>query len=120
MPALPADIAAATRDVVVASWADPAIAARYVAARDGSVTTADGYFDSRADAETVIVARGALIGIERRRFAVTVHELLWLDPADGMPTVRLIDPEQGVDGLFLIARLELDLDAETTSLELFG
>lgn len=120
MPALPADIAAATREVAISTWSDTAIAARYPAARDGSVTPATGYFDSAANADTVIQARGALIGVERRRFAVTVQDLVWPDPASGIPTARLIDGEQRADGDFLVARVELDLDAETTSFELFG
>jgi hypothetical protein len=120
MPALPADIAAASREVAISTWSDAAIAARYPAARDGSVTPAMGYCDNAADAESVIKARGALIGVERRRFAVTVQDLVWPDPASGIPTARLIDGEQRVDGAFLMARVELDLEAETSSFELFG
>ena len=62
MPATPADIAAASRDVVVATWSDATIAGRYPSARDGSVQPEDGFFDAIADAQTVINARGALIG----------------------------------------------------------
>lgn len=120
MPALPADIAAATREVAISTWSDPAIAARYPAARDGSVTPATSYFDRAADAQAIIDARGALIGVERRRFAVTAQDLVWPDPAAGIPTARLIDDEQRADGAFLVARVELDLDAETSSFELFG
>ncbi len=120
MPALPADIAAASREAAIATWSDPAIAARYPASRDGSVTPATGFCDSVADAQTLIDARGALIGVERRRFAVTAQDLVWPDPALVMPGARLIDAEQRVDADFLVARVELDLDAGTTSLELFG
>lgn len=120
MPAAIADIAAATRDVVTATWSDPAIAARYPGARDGSIGTAPGYFDLVADAQTVANARGALIGVERRRFAVDAAELLWPDVTTGVPQARVIDAEQRVDSTFLAARIEIDLDAETTSFELFG
>ncbi|MEG3167506.1 hypothetical protein U1737_04780 [Sphingomonas sp. LB3N6] len=120
MPALPADIAAASREVAISTWSDPAIAARYPAARDGSVTPATGYCDSAADADAIINARGVLIGVERRRFAVAVQDLVWPDPATGIPTVQLVDNEQRADGAFLVARVELDLDAETSSFELFG
>ncbi len=120
MPADPADIAAATRDVVLATYESTTIAARYPSARDGTVTPADGYFDDVADAQTVIDARGDLIGVERRRFTVVAHEVIWLDPTEGLPTVRLIDAEQGTDANFIVARIEVDLDAETTTLELFG
>ena len=120
MPATAADIAAASRDAATATWSDPTIAARYPTARDGAAEPATGYFDAIADAQTVAAARGALIGVERRRFTVTVAELIWPTVSTGLPTVRLIDAEQGVDGAFLVARIELDLDAETTTYELFG
>ncbi len=120
MPALPADIGAASRDVTTATWADPAIVARYPGAKDGSVTASEGFFDAAADAQTMINARGALIGVERRRFTAIANETIWPDLAGGLPQVLLIDSEQAVNGAFLGARLELDLDAETTSYELFG
>lgn len=120
MPALPADIAAASRDVVTATWSDPAIAARYPSARDGSVTPADGYFDAVADAQTVVTARGALIGADRRRFSAVASDVLWPTMSNGLPQARLVDREQGADLTCLVARLELDLEAETTTYELFG
>jgi len=120
MPATPADIAAASRDVELATWSDATIAARYPSARDGSVTPATGYFDSAADALAMINARGALIGTERRRFAVKVQDVLWPTPETGLPQATVVDAEQPVNGAFLAARIEIDLDAETTSYELFG
>lgn len=128
MPATVEDIAAGTRAVVTATFENGAIAVRYPSARDGSLEPAEGYFDSVDDAEAVIAARGALIGVERRRFTVSADGLQWevLDaihnPAPGkdFPTVRLIDPEQAIDAPCLVARIELDLENETTTYELFG
>lgn len=120
MPALLTDIGAASRDVVTAGWADPAIAARYPGARDGSTDIAAGYFDLLSDAQKVADARGALIGVERRRFAIGVREIVWTDILAGVPQAQLVDAEQGADGVFLAARIEIDLDAETMNLELFG
>lgn len=120
MPADFADIAAATRAASIAIWAGGAIAARYPNARDGSVTPATGFFDAIGDAQAAANTRGTLIGAERRRFAVEVQELIWPDVENGVPTMRLIDAEQGADLPCLTARIEIDLDAETTSLELFG
>jgi hypothetical protein len=120
MPALADDIAAGTREAVTATWSNPTLHIRYPSARDGSANPAEGFFDAIADAQSAIDARAALIGVERRRFSVKVHDMLWLDPAAGVPTVTLIDGEQAVSGNFLVARFELDLDAETTTLELFG
>jgi hypothetical protein len=120
MPAAIADIVAATRAGAIVTWADGVTAARYPNARDGTVTPAPGFFDSSSDAQAVADARGLLIGAERRRFAVDVEELVWPDVESGVPTLRLIDDEQRADLACLAARIELDLDAETTSLELFG
>lgn len=120
MPADFADIAAATRAAAIAIWTGAAIAARYPNARDGSVTPATGFFDAIDDAQAMANARGTLIGVERRRFAVGVQELIWPDVESGVPIVRLIDDEQGADLPCLTARIEVELDAETTSLELFG
>ena len=120
MPALDADIAAATRDAAVLTWSNPANAARYPSARDGSIVPATGYFDAAADAQTMANARGALVGVERRRFAVPVHHMIWPTLSTAILQARLIDAEQGVDGVHLVARFELDLEAEATTLELFG
>ena len=120
MPATGADIAAATRDVVLAQYSSGTIGARYPSARDGLASPANGYFDDVGDAQTVINARGALIGVERRRFAVQVADLLWIDPTTGIPTVALVDSEQAANGNFLVSRIQIDLEAETTTLELFG
>lgn len=120
MPALDADIAAASRDVVTATWSSATIAARYPSARDGSLDPAAGYFDSLTDAQAMANARGALIGTERRRFAVVVEEALAIDPTNGVPQARVIDIEQALDATMLAARVEVDLDQDRTSLEVFG
>ncbi|WP_010218844.1 hypothetical protein [Sphingomonas sp. PAMC 26621] len=120
MSALPADIAAASRDVVTGTFANTAIAARYPSARDGSVSPSTGYFDAVGESATVATARGALIGVERRRFAVGVADVIWPSVSTGLPQVRLVDADQSVDGTFLVARVELDLETETTTYELYG
>lgn len=120
MPATTADIAAASRDVMIMTYADAAIAARYPTARDGTLSPAPGYFDAATDAQTVVNARGALIGTERRRFAVEAAGVIWPDVSTALPTATLIDAEQAASGNYLAARVEIDLDADTTNLELFG
>lgn len=120
MPATAADIAAASREVVLATWADVAIASRYPTARDGTLSPAQGYFDAAVDAQTVVNARGALIGAERRRFTVEVQQVLWLDVSTALPTATLVDAERAANGSFIVARIEVDLDAETSTLEMFG
>lgn len=120
MPALPADIAAVTRPATIITWADAAIAARYPSARDGSVTTSDGFCDNPAHSQALINARGALIGAERGRHSVEVHDIVWPDLSAGMPQARLVDGELQLDRGVLLARIEIDLEAEVTALETFG
>jgi len=119
MPALPADIAAATREVTVVTWSSADVAARYPSARDGSLQPAEGFFDSAADAQAVINARGALIGVDRRRFAAAMMGAHWPDVAV-LPADRLIDAELRIDATLACARIELDLEAERTSHETWG
>lgn len=123
MPATAADIAAATREAVAATWSDGAIRTRYPRARDDSGQDAPGgNCDAIADAQVLVNARGALLGVERRRFAVVVQDVLWslAAPESGtVPTVTLIDVEHAVNGPALVTRIEIDLNSETTSLELW-
>jgi hypothetical protein len=120
MPATPTDIAGASREVAVAAWESATMAARYPSARDASVTPSPGFFDQLNDAQSVINARGLIIGVERRRFAVVAADVVWPAISTAIPQISLIDPEQSVTDRFLAARIELNLDAETTTYELFG
>jgi hypothetical protein len=120
MPALPADIAAGTRPAAIETWSDAAIKARYPSARDGGVQPAEGFCDLPANALTIITARAALFGVERRRFRAGVQDLLWPDPASGIPIISLTDAEQAIAGKILPARIELDGEKEATSYEGFG
>jgi len=120
MTALPDDYAAGTRPATILNWTSDAIHLRYPNARDNAVDPAEGFFDSPADAQRALEMRSALIGAERRRFAVKIADLIWLDPTGGIPVVTLIDSEQGVSGDFIVARYQVDLETEITTLELFG
>lgn len=120
MPASDTDIAAASRDVVTATYANAAIGARYPSARDGSLEPSRGYFDNLADAQAMANARGALIGTERRRFAVIIDQILSIDATAGVPQARVIDSEQALDATMIGARLSVDLEQDRTSLEVFG
>mgnify|MGYP003576328756 CR=1 FL=1 len=120
MPALTADIAAAIRRAKVESWSDAAVKTRYPNARDGLAEPAEGFFDSTADGQAAIAARGALFGTERRRFAAAAQTLVWPDLAAGIPLVRLVDPDLKLDANTIPVRIELSLEDGTTSYECFG
>lgn len=118
--ALPADIAAGTREAVIVNWSNNAIKLLFPSARDGSTDPSEGFFDTAADGQAAIDQRGALIGVIRRRFKAVVADVLWFDPSQGLPAVTLVDAEQSAIGTFMIGRAEVDLEAETTTLDLFG
>lgn len=120
MPATPSDIARATRPAIADIQSSAPVMARQPGARDGLTDPRPGYFDSAADAATVNAAAFALIGTERRRFAVQVAEVVELDPSLVTPAVTLVDATLAVNGAFLVSRIVIDDEAGTTSLEVFG
>ncbi|MFS0737558.1 hypothetical protein ABC347_10955 [Sphingomonas sp. 1P06PA] len=120
MPAQTADIGLAIREAAAEPWSNAAVLARYPNARDGAAAPAEGFFDATSDAATAVAQRGVLIGTERRRFNVAVADLLWVDPATGIPTVTLVDAENAVNGAHLVTRLALNLETGVTELDLFG
>lgn len=120
MPATIADIAAGSRASTVASWSDAAIQALYPSARDNSTSPIDGNFDATGDAQLVANGRGAIFGANRRRFALVLDGLVWLDPSQGLPQVNLVDTELTANLNTLAPKYAVDLEAETCTLELIG
>lgn len=124
MPATAADVARATRAAVVDVQQSSAVLTRQPGARDGSLNPRPGFFDTIANAATVNAATFALIGTERRRFAVRVQDVIeptgTFDASQVTPTVTLIDADLAANGAFLVARMEIDDEAGTTAMELFG
>lgn len=120
MPALTADIARASRRATIVEAENPAIKAVYAQARDGRTAPSPGYFDSADDAQAAQDARIAMLGVVRRRFAVPVAEMIFPDLSGGVPVWTLTDAEHDVDGPHLVARIEVDAETETTTMELYG
>ncbi|MGD9470610.1 MAG: hypothetical protein AB7G24_00765 [Novosphingobium sp.] len=120
MPATPANIARAIRAARVVTRSDSAIQAAFPDARDQLDAPRPGYFELAADGETALELVAQLIGVRRRRFVVEIDGLVWLDPADGVPTWHLTDAELGVDDDMLLTRIEVDMESETTTVELWG
>lgn len=114
------DIALGTRAQKILTIDNAALHARYpTQARDGQDAVPAGFFDVEADGQAVLNARAALIGVEGARYAVSVNALIWFDLA-AYEGVRLIDPQSGVDLLCLVARVEVNCEAEQTVFELYG
>lgn len=120
MPALPADIIRATRRARIVTREDAAIRTRFPSARDQATAPEPGFFESAADAATVLAIKAELTGSFRRRFAVMVDEVIWIDPTASVPTFTLTDAELGFDGPALATRWRADLNAEATELEEIG
>jgi hypothetical protein len=120
MAALPADIIRATRRARIVTREDTAIRTRFPAAGDQANAPEPGFFESAADASTVLALKAALTGSFRRRFAVVSDGLTWIDPASAVPTFTLTDVELGFDGPVLNTRWRVDLNEERTELEVIG
>lgn len=118
MPATPANIARALRAARVVTRDDPAIRAAFADARDQVDDPRPGYFELSADAEAALALAADLLGTHRRRFVVGLSGEVWLDPAASVPTWHLTDSEFQVAAPGLVTRVELDMEQETTTVEL--
>lgn len=120
MRALPSDIIRATRRARIVTREDAAIKARFPAARDQANAPEPGFFETAADASTVLEIKADLIGAFRRRFAVIIDGLFWIDPTAGIPSFTLTDAELGFDGPVIVTRWRINLNDERTELEVIG
>lgn len=120
MSALPDDVLRATRSARIVTRTDTAIRSAYPAARDGVQAPETGYFESAADGATVLTLKADLIGTYRRRFRVDVAGEPSIDPLTALPCWQLVDSDLDADLPVMLARIEIDHEAETASLEVFG
>jgi hypothetical protein len=120
MPALPADILRATRQARIVTRSDATIQTAFPGARDAIERPEPGYFEDAADAQSALALKASLIGVHRRRFAVSIADEVWIDPFTGIPTWHLTDSETGADVDALLTRIEVDMENERTSAEVMG
>lgn len=120
MSALPADVQRATRAARIVTLSDASLRTTYPAARDGLQSPEAGFFESAADASTVLALKAELIGTYRRRFRVDVAGEVELDPTSVIPCWQLVDSDLDVNAPVMLARVEVDFEAETSALEVFG
>lgn len=120
MPATPANAIRATREAKIIKLADSAIQSDYPNARDALLDPEPGYFNDADDALDVLEAKQELIGEPRRRFIVSVGEIVNIDPTTGIPGFQLIDAELGLNLPVMVTRAEVDFENETTALEVIG
>jgi len=120
MPALVADIQRATRKARIVTLTDSAIQSDYNGARDAIDEPEPGYFESAADASTVLALKQALNGVFKRRYVVEIADEVVVDPLTAVPTWHLTDSETGAAGNVLLTRIEVDMETETTQAEVLG
>lgn len=120
MPALPSDVVRATRAAKIVTTTDSAVLALYPNARDGLANPEGGFFESDADAATVLALKKSLNGQRRRRFAVEIAGEVWIDPLTAIPSYRLFDSELDVDTPVMVCRVEVDMEEEVTRMEVIG
>jgi len=77
-------------------------------------------FETAADATTVLALKADLVGQYRRRFRVDIAGELSVDPLDTIPCWQLVASELGADLPVMLCRVEVDLEAETTAIEVIG
>lgn len=120
MPALPADILRAIRASRVVTRVDATLKTDFPTARDQSKDPQPGFFEDAADAHAALALADAVIGEERRRFTVQIGDEIWIDPMAGIPTFHLVDAEAVADLDVIPTRIELDMENETTLIEVMG
>lgn len=124
MPALSADITAAMRDAAIDTQSSSLIKTWHPNARDTGAAPREGWYDDPADTAVMNAEGFGLLGVERRVFSVPMmgarDALAVLADLNTTPTVQLVDAEQQVNALFLVAFVEIDLEADSATLELFG
>ncbi len=123
MPALAADIQAATRPngVTLDTQQDAAVLTAYPNAIDGAAFPAGGLCDDIADTATLNAARFALLKLPRRRFRCEAdRDLPALRTGNVTPTVTAVDSEVRANGPHLVARAAFNLDDERTEIEIYG
>ena len=120
MPALVADIQRATRKARIVTLTDTAIQSAYNGARDAIEEPEPGYFETAADASSALALKQVLVGVFRKRYVVEIADEIWVDPLTAVPTWHLTDTETGVDADVLVTRIEVDLETETTQVEVLG
>lgn len=123
MPALPADIQAATRPegVTLDTQSSNGVLSIHPNARDGSTPPTRAFWDTGLSASAINGARFGLLNAPRRRFRVEAQGLLWtLSEADATPTITLTDDRLRASGPFLVACAEYDVQRNRTLLEVWG
>lgn len=124
MPATPARIGFITSQFrVVTAGPNTTVETLYGNAARDTVEPLETFFDDPADAQIMADERLALLQVKRSLVPVSIDgtELAAsLDRSQTLPTVRVIDDEQGRNSLALIVGVTIDYNTGRATLETWG
>lgn len=102
---------------------DATIQTRYGNLARESDDPIETFFDNTADAAVIASARQALLGAERRRFALTIagiDDALTIATGNAPVSATYRDTERDIDRTMLVAEVAIDLDRERANLTVWG
>lgn len=124
MPATPARIGFITQAFRISTAGpDAAVDALYGSAARDTVEPLETFFDDPADGLAMAVERLALLSVRRSYVTVALDGIdiaASLDRTQALPTVRVIDDEQGRNSLALIVGVTIDPNANRATIETWG
>jgi hypothetical protein len=89
-------------------------------ARDPKDEPFESFFDSRTDAQVLVDARLALVGVERRRFSTDARGALDLAFNLVTPAVALIDDERQADMVCAVVAISEEATSDKLTLMTWG
>ena len=124
MPATPSRIGFITQAFRV-STAGPntAVETHYGNAARDTTEPLETFFDDPADAQAMVNERLALLSVTRSLVTVQIQGIATaadIDPSLALPTVTIIDDEQGRNSAALVFGVTIDMKTERSTLETWG
>lgn len=124
MPATAERAAFAKEEFRSAVWKNDNVRNLYgKVARDTKDQPVVSFFDDKDDAQALIEERGALLGVHARRFRPVIDDVITdadLGMALAVPAATLIDDDLVADMDVAIVGIEVDFDAERSTIQVWG
>ncbi len=124
MPATPSRIGFITSEFrIVTAGPNASVQALYGDTARDTVEPLESFFDDPADAQIMADERLALLEVKRSLVPVAIDGTdlaAALDRSASLPTVRVIDDEQGRNSVALIVGITIDYNTGRSTLETWG
>ena len=124
MPATPSQIGFITSEFrIVTAGPNSTVEALYGDSARDTTEPLETFFDDLADAQAMANERLALLEVKRSLVPVRIDGTdlaAALDRSGSLPTVRVIDDEQGRNSLALIVGISMDFNTGRATLETWG